>query len=76
MCTDPQEKGWQRMALALKNEPGTGVAICASGIPVRPGSGNPSSSRIGMAVVSRGFLSAGFELHPHNLSRLPAQWRL
>lgn len=60
MCTDPREKGWQRMALALKNEPGAEVVVCASGVPDGQGSGNPSSSRISMAVVSRGSLSAAF----------------
>ena len=48
------------MALALKNEPGAEVVVCASGVPVGPGSGNPSSSRISVAAASRGFLSSAF----------------
>jgi hypothetical protein len=62
MCTGLREKGWQRMALALKNEPGAEVVVCANGVPVGPGSGNPSSIRISMAVVSRESLSAAFEV--------------
>jgi hypothetical protein len=48
------------MALALRNEPGAEVVVCASGVPVGPGNGNPSSSRISMAVASSRFLSSAF----------------
>lgn len=60
VCTGPRGKGWQRMALALKNEPGARVVCLCKWVPVSPGSENPSSSRISMAVVLRGSLSTAF----------------